>query len=99
MRRLVCWKSENDPGCFPRFLHVERHVFKCSKPGNAEGCFKLGSFTEANDEHENQRRIPRSSWVLELRWYIYDKAKKWKTALDTRDASRCRKLRVNSFPS
>jgi predicted Zn-dependent protease len=53
----------------------------------AQGWFELGNCVEANEELENITPENRTHpAVLEVRWQIYTKAKKWDAALDIASA-------------
>jgi len=53
----------------------------------AQGWFELGDHLEANEELEQITAEHRAhSAVLEMRWQIYAKAKKWEAALDIASA-------------
>jgi tetratricopeptide (TPR) repeat protein len=55
--------------------------------GAAEGWFELGNHLEANEELEQITAENRAHpAVLEVRWQIYAKAKKWEAALDIASA-------------
>src|ERR1039458_7463689 len=61
----------------PDSLHLEA----------AQGWFELGNHLEANEELENITAENRAHpAVLEVRWQIYAKAKKWKGAMDIASA-------------
>jgi tetratricopeptide (TPR) repeat protein len=65
----------------PLELHDQRHLQA------AEGWFELGNHLEANEELENITPKNRAHpAVLEIRWQIYAKAKKWDAALDIASA-------------
>jgi predicted Zn-dependent protease len=61
----------------PLELHDQRHLEA------AQGWFELGNYLEANEELEQVTPENRAHpAVLEVRWQIYAKAKKWDGALD-----------------
>jgi len=65
----------------PLDLHDQRHLEA------AEGWIELGNPLEANGELENITAENRAHpAVLEIRWQIYAKAKKWDAALDIASA-------------
>jgi len=62
-------------------LHDQRHLEA------AQGWFELGNHLKANEELENITAENRAHpAVLEVRWQVYDKAKKWKGALEIASA-------------
>ena len=49
----------------------------------AEGWLELGNWREANEELENiTPQLRAHPFVLEMRWKIYSKAKKWEGAVE-----------------
>lgn len=65
----------------PLELHDQRHLEA------AEGWIELGNHLEANEELENITPENRAHpAVLEVRWQIYAKVKKWEAALDIASA-------------
>jgi predicted Zn-dependent protease len=56
-------------------------------PEAAQGWFELGNHLEANEEPQNITAKNRAHpAILEVRWQIYAKAKKWEGALDIASA-------------
>jgi len=65
----------------PLALNDQRHL------NAAQGWFELGDHLEANEELEQITAEHRAHpAVLEMRWQIYAKAKKWEAALDIASA-------------